>query len=83
MNNMHLLGVLAAIMMSIMLTSMYFLNRKTLFKRIFWISLGIYIAIVGIIVLRLLGENDPVIIIFLLAIALTTSLLTLRVFSKN
>ena len=66
-----------------MLTSMYFLNRKTLFKRIFWISLGIYIAIVGIIVLRLLGENDPVIIIFLLAIALITSLLTLQVFSKD
>jgi len=83
MNNMHLLGVLAAIMMSIMLTSMYFLNRKTLFKRIFWISLGIYIALVGIIVLRLLGENDPVIIIFLLTIALITSLLTLQVFSKN
>jgi len=83
MNNMHLLGVLAVIMMSIMLTSMYFLNRKTLFKRIFWISLGIYIAIVGIIVLRLLGENDPVIIIFLLAIALITSLLTLQVFSKD
>ena len=78
MQSTHILASLAVAMLLVTLISMFLLRRNSFFKRAFWVSLEIYMAIVGVIVLNLLGEHNPFVIGFLLLIALTTFSITLR-----
>ncbi len=78
-----MLLIFAATMLLVTLASMPLSRRSLFFKGVFWISLEIYIAAVGIFVLNLLGEHDPVVIGFLLLIALGTFSLALLALRKD
>ena len=81
--NIYLLLVLAALMSIVVLIFMYYSNRGKLFRHLFVISMTTYLAIIGIIILRLLGEKDPFVIIFLLFISLSTFLIMTKVNYKT
>jgi len=83
MNSSHLLVVVLIVALFSMLTSMYYFGRKRISRQIFVISVTIYLATIGVFVLRLLGEKDPFVVSFLLLVSLSAFLLFFKFTYKS
>lgn len=83
MKSSHLLVAIMIAALLSTLVSMYFSGRGKPFRQMFIVSTTIYLALTGILLLRLLGEQDLAVITFLLLISLTTFLLTIKATYKN